>query len=108
MAIRDAAAALRVPDDALRAALDAAATRDPTPGSLARLKASGADGFRALVAIVRGGGSATDLFAASWAPSMAGEEQALIGAESADFVPASVALSALGHCDTSRTREYLV
>ncbi len=105
VAIRDAAAALRVPDDALRAALDAAATSDPTPESLARLKASGADGFRALVAIMRGGGSTTDLFAASWDPSMAGEEQALIDvAESADFVPASLALSALGHCDTSRTR----
>jgi hypothetical protein len=108
VAIRDAAAAMRVPDDALRAALDAAATSDPTDESLARLKASGADGFRALVAMLRGGYDFVALgtvFSAAWDPSMAGDERALIEiAETGSYG----ALAALGLCDTQKTREYLL
>jgi len=107
--VRGYAGALRVPDAALRAAL---AASSGSSDDRANLKAHGADGFRAVVAMLRGGVDPADygrLFATVWTPSMAGEEQALIDvAESADRVRASKALMALGFCDTTRTREYLV
>lgn len=104
--VLDVATALHVPEDALRAAFEAA--RETSAGNIARLKAAGAGGFRGLVAVLRGRGDMEDidvLFAASWEPSMAGEEGALIDAAELDCDPA---LLALGHCDTPRTRSYLV
>lgn len=109
-AVRATAAAWQVSDDALKAAFDAA--RDPKGKNLTRLRNAGVGGFRGLVAVLREGGEIAYVaaaFAASWDPSMAGEERALIDvAESADLVLASKALMALGFCDTTRTREYLV
>jgi len=107
-ALLDAAAALRVPDDALRAALDAC--HNSSAEKIARLKGFGADGFRALVAMVKAGLLFTpDSFMSVWDPSMAGEEVALIDvANGSDFGQASIALLALGRCDTPRSREYLL
>ncbi|HEX5137886.1 MAG TPA: HEAT repeat domain-containing protein [Planctomycetota bacterium] len=107
-ALSDAAAALRVPDDALRAALDA--YHDGSAAKIARLKRCGADGFRALVAMVKASRLSTpDFFMMVWDPSLAGEEAALIDvANGSDFGQASIALLALGRCDTPRSREYLL
>lgn len=97
---------MHVPEDALRAAFDAA--RDPSAFRLARLNEAGAGGFRAIVAILYAGWEIPDLgtlVATSWDPLMQGEEQALVAAAESDVVPA---LAALGYCDTPRSRDYLL
>lgn len=111
-AVRDAAAALGVPDDALRAAF--AAYGDASPENLTRLSGHGAAGFRALVAMLRGGVSGTSLdalFERSWTPAAAGQEKALIETADAENVhkwSRWTALRALGFTDTPAAREYVV
>lgn len=107
----EAASGLRVPDDALRAAFDA--FRKPSAENVARLERHGADGFRALVALLRGGLNGTvfeTLFERTWAPSMAGQERALIETADSDVHPWSRwgALRALGVADTPLARDYIV
>jgi hypothetical protein len=111
-AVRQAGAALGVPDDALRAAIEAHGK--PSPENLERLSRHGAAGFRALVAMLRGGLSGTKfdaLFTRCWTPAAAGQERALI--ELADTETLHewsrwTALRALGSTDTPAAREYLV
>ncbi len=104
-----AAVDLGVPDDVLRAVWRARGL-----GDKADLKRHGSAGFRALVAIIRGGVSGTQielLFEAAWGPALAGEERLLIETvENGGGWRAGTwaALTALGVTDTPAARAFLL
>ena len=105
-----AAVDLGVPDDVLRTVWRARGQR----GDKADLKTHGRAGFRALVAIIRGGVTGTHfeaLFEAAWDPALAGEERHLIETvEKGGGWRAGTwtALTALGVTDTPAARAFLL
>lgn len=110
--VKEAAAAMGVPDDALRAAFDAC-RGFPSTENLDRLARHGIDGFRALVALLRGGvqGRFDIQFQRAWTPAAAGQERALIETAESEAVHVWsrwAALSALGVTDSAAAREYVV
>ncbi len=105
-----AAVDLGVPDDVLRTVWRARAQR----GDKADLKKYGSAGFRAVVAIIRGGVTGKHLealFEAAWDPALAGEERHLIETvEKGGGWRAGTwtALTALGVTDTPAARAFLL
>jgi hypothetical protein len=117
-AVRRAATDLGVSGDALRAAMAAFAAvsgRDETKAksALAALHGFGEDGFRAVVALLRGGLASTNterLVAASWSP---GGERLLLDLVDAKFTGEAqyvphLAIWCLGAADTPSVREWLL
>ena len=113
---------LGVPDEALKAAWEAFQSgargeggSGPVgrvgPEALEALRARGEDGFRAIVAILRGGVSASwirDLVSVAWSP---GQERVLIQLAEDPKVgvnPRGAALDSLSKADSQSTRDYLV
>ncbi len=111
--VRAAARTLNVSETALQAAyrLDLASRqRRPAPGALDALLAEGADGFKAVIALMRAGLRATwqkSWLEQTWQPGL---EQLLIDCvEDPQFSKSrGIALSFLSIADTQRTRDYLV
>ncbi|MCZ6787254.1 MAG: sigma-70 family RNA polymerase sigma factor [Planctomycetota bacterium] len=114
--VREAAKALGVSGEALRAAFDAyGISWNNAPERLtAPLKAHGEEGFRAVVALIWGGMRGltfTTLFKSSWSPSMEGSEQLLIETVERTNLPVycrSSALRGLAVAGTPAARDYLV
>jgi hypothetical protein len=115
-AVRRAAEALHVPDAALRSAWDAYEVGRKKGGNvpphfLDALRAQGPDGFRAVVALLRGdlnGSWIRDLARVGWAPGL---ESLLV--ETADDGSRHIwsrwsALDCLGVADSQASRDYLV
>jgi RNA polymerase sigma-70 factor (ECF subfamily) len=114
-------AAAGLPDAALKAAWDAFQSgkrnvkkgpyRIVEPEALDALKSQGADGFRAVAALLRGGAEGTwfrDLVQASWSPGLEGLLFEVADDASLSPNPRWCALDSLSQADCAASRDYLV